>query len=137
MVIRVGIGDVLKSNGFFLMEPSACSQFMALGLIIEVLSARRIATLARFATGLLLSFSGTCWIVLAAFGRTAFVGLGRRGAVIGLGALLIPYWFFSSSPAATSSFPRCCSRCCWLSRSRGCEWRWARKEESKARGSAP
>ncbi len=89
VVIPVGIGDVLKSNGVFLMEPSVFSQFMALGLIIEVLSARRVASLALFAIGLLLSFSGTGWIVLAAFGLTAFLGLGRRGAVIGLGALLI------------------------------------------------
>ncbi len=89
VTIPVGIGEVLKSNGFFLIEPSVFSQFMALGLIIEVLSARRAATLALFAIGLLLSFSGTGWIVLAAFGLTAFLGLGRRGAVIGLGALLI------------------------------------------------
>ena len=87
--IPVGIGEVLKSNGFFLVEPSVFSQFMAVGLMIEALTARRLALLALFALGLLLSFSGTGWIVLVTFGLTAFVGLGRRGAVIGLGALLI------------------------------------------------
>jgi len=39
--ISVGVGDLLKANGFFLIEPSVFSQFMALALIIELLTTRR------------------------------------------------------------------------------------------------
>lgn len=87
--IPVGIGTLYKANGFFLIEPSVFSQFMAIGLIIEALSFRRMPFLVLFVTGLLLSFSGTGWIVLLGFAVTATLSLGKRGAVIGLGALLI------------------------------------------------
>lgn len=80
--IPVGIGDVLKSNGFFLVEPSVLSQFMAIALIIEVLNFRRPLPLMLFVGALLLSFSGTGWIVLAAFLLTAALRLGRRGVVL-------------------------------------------------------
>ena len=79
LAIPTGIGDVLKSNGFFLVEPSVFSQFMALGLIIEVLNFRRPLQLALFVGGLLLSFSGTGWIVLASFLAFGGLRLGPRG----------------------------------------------------------
>ncbi len=102
--IPVGIGEVMKSNGFFLVEPSVFSQVMSIGLIIEVLSARRAAYLALFAAGLLLSFSGTGWIILVGFGLTAFAGLGRRGAVIGLAALLIVLFAFGAMTVVAPDF---------------------------------
>jgi hypothetical protein len=87
--IPVGIGDILKSNGFFLVEPSVLSQFMALALIIEVLNFRRLIYLCAFAGALVLSFSGTGWIVLGAFLVTAGLRLGRRGFVVALVAVLV------------------------------------------------
>ena len=82
--IPVGFGDLLKSNGFFLLEPSIFSQMMALGLMIEAVGTRRPAYLLIFVAGLFLSFSGTGWIVLAAFLMGSTVGMGSRGAVIAL-----------------------------------------------------
>ncbi len=79
LVIPVGIAGILKSNGFFLVEPSVFSQFMALGLIIEVLQSRRPVQLCLFAAGLLLSFSGTGWMVLASFLAVGGLRLGPRG----------------------------------------------------------
>ncbi len=79
LAIPTGIGDVLKSNGFFLVEPSVFSQFMALGLIIEVLNFRRPVPMAAFVAGLLLSFSGTGWIVLGSFLAFGVLRLGPRG----------------------------------------------------------
>jgi len=102
--IPVGIGSILKSNGFFLVEPSVFSQFMGIGLIIEALTLRRVRFLALFALGLLLSFSGTGWIILLGFGATAFVGLGRRGLVIGLGALLILAFAFGAMMVLAPEF---------------------------------
>jgi hypothetical protein len=104
VVIPVGIGDITKANGFFLVEPSVFSQVMAIGLIIEVLSARRAIYLGLFAAGLMLSFSGTGWIILVGFGLTAFAGLGRRGAVIGLAALLIVVLAFGAMSILAPDF---------------------------------
>lgn len=89
LIIPVGAGDLLKSNGFFLIEPSTFSQIMALGLIIEILAFRRAGYLALFAAGLLLSFSGTGWIVLASFVIAAVLGMGWRGIAIGGGTVLL------------------------------------------------
>ena len=83
--IPVGIGDIMKSNGFFLLEPSIFSQSMAMGLILEILAARRAWFLALFAAGLLLSFSGTGWIVLLSFLLSVGARLGRRGIVLAAG----------------------------------------------------
>jgi hypothetical protein len=81
--IPAGIGDALKSNGFFLLEPSIFSQVMAMALIVEALAARRRWHLALFAIALVLSFSGTGWIVLGSFLLSVGARLGRRGLVVG------------------------------------------------------
>jgi hypothetical protein len=80
--IPTGMGDVLKSNGFFLLEPSIFSQAMAMALIIEVLGARRLRHMTLFIIGLLLSFSGTGWIVLFSFLASVGARLGGRGFLI-------------------------------------------------------
>ncbi len=85
--IPVGIGDVLKSNGLFLIEPSVFSQFMAVGLMIEILTTRRPLNLGLFIAGLLLSFSGTGWIVLASFFLFAGLRLGPRFLTVALVSL--------------------------------------------------
>ena len=87
--IPVGIGDILKSNGLVLVEPSVFSQLMAIGLIVEAVAFRRLTFLAAFTTGLLLSFSGTGWVVLAAFVAGAAVTSGRRGLLTAGGVVLL------------------------------------------------
>jgi len=85
--IPVGVGAVVKSNGFFLLEPSIFSQTMALGLIAEMITFRRPVYFALFAGGLALSFSGTGILVLACFFLFAAPSLGGRGlAAITVGA---------------------------------------------------
>ena len=84
LVIPVGTGDLLKANGFFLIEPSTFSQVMALGLIVEMLAFRRPRFVVLFTAGLLASFSGTGWIVVAGFLLAAVGGMGWRGIAIGL-----------------------------------------------------
>ncbi len=86
--IPVGVGDLLKSNGFFLVEPSTFSQIMALGLIIEMLAFRRVGYLALFALAEMLSFSGTGFIVLGSFVIAAVIGMGQRGLAIA-GAMVL------------------------------------------------
>jgi hypothetical protein len=89
LAIPVGVGELLKSNGFFLVEPSVFSQLMALALIMELLALRRPLHLAAFAAGLLLAFSGTGWIVIAAFVATAPLRIGRRGLVMAVGVVIL------------------------------------------------
>ena len=80
--IPTGIGSLLKSNGFFLLEPSIFSQFMALALIIEAVSLRRLRFLLLFTGGLVLSMAGTGWLVLAAFLASTVFSMGKRGVLI-------------------------------------------------------
>ena len=87
--IAVGVGGLLKSNGFFLVEPSTFSQVMALGLIIEMLAFRRPRYLALFALAEMLSFSGTGFIVLGSFLIAAVIGMGQRGIAIAGGMVLL------------------------------------------------
>lgn len=82
-----GTGGIYKSNGFFLAEASIYSQFMALGLAAELIYFRRQRYLAVFAFGLILSVSGTGWLVLGAFVVATVAKLGARGVAMGVGAL--------------------------------------------------
>jgi hypothetical protein len=87
--IPVGVGDIFKANGFFLVEPSVFSQMMAMGLIMEVISNRRLLYIGLFGAALLASFSGTGWIVLATFILVAALGLGWRGLAVAVAALAL------------------------------------------------
>ena len=75
-----------KSNGFFLVEPSVFSQFMALAVVVEALYLRRVAYLVLFFVALLSSMSGTGWLVLGSYIAVLAISAGRRGL---LGAILL------------------------------------------------
>jgi hypothetical protein len=76
------VSGLYKSNGFFLVEPSVFSQFMALALAIEITAFKRLDRLCLFAAGLMLSFSGTGWIVLGCFIVAVAFGMGARGVAL-------------------------------------------------------
>ncbi len=88
-VIPLGMGSLFKSNGFFLLEPSIFSQFMALGVAIEILVQRRMRYLALFAAGLFISASGTGWLVLIAFIASAVLSMGKRGIALAITTILV------------------------------------------------
>ncbi len=75
-----------KSNGFFLVEPSVFSQFMAVGVVVEALYFRRAAFLALFFVALLSSMSGTGWMVVGSYIVVLAISAGRRGLI---GAILL------------------------------------------------
>jgi hypothetical protein len=89
LAIPFGIGSLLKSNGFFLLEPSIFSQFMAMGLAVEILTARRWRFLSLFAAGLIVSGSGTGWLVIGAFVISVAFGMGLRGVAIAVAVIAI------------------------------------------------
>ena len=82
-----GVAGLYKSNGFFLVEASVYSQFMAMGLAIELVYFRRPRMLVIFALGLVFSISGTGWMVVGAFVVGTVAHQGARGLVVGLGAI--------------------------------------------------
>ena len=84
VVIPIGDTRFFKSNGFFLLEPSLFSQYTALGLLIEMLVLRRIHYLCLFGAGLIISVSGTGWLMILGFIVTAVISLGGRGLLLGL-----------------------------------------------------
>ena len=85
--IPMGIGDLYKSNGFFLVEPSVTSQFLSMGIIIEILYFRRPLYLLLFGLCLVLALSGTGELVLAAFVLTVAVRLGGRGVALAVASV--------------------------------------------------
>ena len=62
---EITAGSFLKSNGFFLREPSAFSFLMAFSLICELALFKRWPRLAAYAFALMLSYSGTGLLALA------------------------------------------------------------------------
>jgi hypothetical protein len=85
---EISTGSAFKSNGFFLREPSAFSFLMAFSLICEMALFKRWSRMVLFATGLLLSYSGTGLLALAfglmfPFGFKTAVRIGVI-AVVGL-----------------------------------------------------
>jgi hypothetical protein len=105
--IPLGTSSITKSNGFFLVEPSTFSQFMALGLICEWLEQRRIWCIGLFLFGLFCSASGTGWLIVGAFVAYSALAMGGRGlkvAFIFSGACLIAFVAISFVfPAITDS----------------------------------
>ena len=78
--IREG-GAILKANGVFFLEPSFYSQFIALGLLLELSMRPRKLRVALLVAGLAVAYSGT-GIVVAAVGIAGLVIVKRRWDVI-------------------------------------------------------
>jgi hypothetical protein len=93
----IPIGSLYKSNGFFFREPSGFSFAMALGLMTEWLSHRRLVRIAAFVLALLLSYSGTgllalCIGTLLPPNRKTLVS-----AALALGAGALVLWLFGDA----------------------------------------
>ena len=87
--IPLGFGDLFKSNGFFMLEPSVFSQFMAIALIAEILVLQRLWFLALFTAAIGVSMAGTGWIVIASFVASVAFSMGRRGILVSVATLAV------------------------------------------------
>ena len=88
---QIPVGNLYKSNGFFLREPSAFSFLMALAAIVELNTDKRWQRVALFVFALLLTYSGTGLLALI-LGLMFPLGLKTLGRLIALAvgsALLI------------------------------------------------
>jgi hypothetical protein len=74
-------GTILKANGVFFLEPSFYSQFIGLGLVLELSQRTRPLRIALLIAGLAVAYSGT-GIVVAAVGIAGLVIVKRRWDVI-------------------------------------------------------
>ncbi|MBI5716106.1 MAG: hypothetical protein HZC37_00260 [Burkholderiales bacterium] len=86
--IPVGPGEVQKANGVFFLEPSFFSQFMALGLLLELSLRNRLSRIVLLGAALAVSYSGT-GLVVAALGLFGLVVVKGRWDLLLLGALLL------------------------------------------------
>ena len=78
--VREG-GMILKANGVFFLEPSFYSQFIGLGLVLELSMRNRPLRIALLVAGLAVAYSGT-GIVVATVGIAGLVIVKRRWDVI-------------------------------------------------------
>jgi hypothetical protein len=88
---EIPVGDLYKSNGFFLREPSAFSFLMALAAIVELNTEKRWQRVTLFVFALLLTYSGTGLLALL-LGLMFPLGaktIARLIAVVLGGAILI------------------------------------------------
>jgi hypothetical protein len=84
--------ETYRANGIFFAEPSFFSQFMAIAIIVELLTGNRLPRLALYTLALLLSYSGTGVVLLAVCGPQILMTRRRWGllwlVLLGLALLL-------------------------------------------------
>lgn len=92
---------LIKSNGWIFLEPSFCSQFMALGMILilskGVINRNAIIHLVIYGVGLICSFSGTGILLLAVAFFPALGKLSRHNKMLVTLGILVALILFSRS----------------------------------------
>jgi hypothetical protein len=97
--------EVRRANGVFMIEPSLFSQLMAIGLVTELVTRKRLACMAVLATAMLVSYSGTGLMLLAVC--LVFEGVAqRRWAILAasavLGVLIVALGIVADVPMITN-----------------------------------
>lgn len=94
--LRIPITETLayeKSTGFWFLEPSIWSQFLAIAVIVELRYFNRIKRLAFYLGSIALCFSGTGPILLITVGAVLVFTQGRYGilflAILGIASIFI------------------------------------------------
>jgi len=98
-----GGSSLMRSNGFFLGEPSGLSQITALGILIEVLEFRRPRYLLVMALGFLVAYSGTGLVLLLLFLPLASLRDGSAG-LSGLLVVMFALGLFAAGIFDLSAF---------------------------------
>lgn len=78
-----------RANGIFMLEPSFFSQFMAVGMVVELLQRMRWRVLALLLAATLVSYSGTGLVLVAACVPLILVARGRWDLLIVGGAAVV------------------------------------------------
>ncbi|MBV8653749.1 MAG: hypothetical protein JO255_19970, partial [Alphaproteobacteria bacterium] len=91
-----------KSNAEFFLEPSFLSQYMALGIIIEILYFGKWWRIALYGLAIFASFSGTGMVLLILFGAFCVIKARRYELLFVLPVLLIVYLAVQDNPYVTA-----------------------------------
>ncbi|HZS83869.1 MAG TPA: hypothetical protein VFA50_13425 [Stellaceae bacterium] len=91
-----------KANAEFFLEPSFLSQYMAIGIIIEMLYFARWRRIAVYAAAIFTSFSGTGMVLLALFAIAAIVRSKRYEFLYAVPILVFLYIVFQDNPYVTA-----------------------------------
>lgn len=78
-----------RANGIFMLEPSFFSQFLAVGIVIELLLGMRWRVLALLTAAIFVSYSGTGLLLVAACVPLILVARGRWDLLIAGGAAAV------------------------------------------------
>jgi hypothetical protein len=99
----LGYGSTFyKANAEFFLEPSFLSQYMAVGIIIEILYFGKWWRMALYGVAIFCSFSGTGMMLLALFSIFTVLKSKRYELLIGVPVLLLIYLAFQDSPYVTA-----------------------------------
>jgi uncharacterized membrane protein len=99
----LGYGSTFyKSNGEFFLEPSFLSQYMAIGIIIEIIYFRKWWRAGLFGLAIYASFSGTGMVLLALFAALGAIKLKRYELLYALPVLVVLYLVFQDNPYVTA-----------------------------------
>jgi len=90
----IPIGSFLKGNGFFLLEPSIFSQWMAYGVCFSGVYPSSVFAMPLFLTGLAVAFSGTGVVLVLLFCIFSFFDIRREKRLL-LFVLLFCFLVFS------------------------------------------
>jgi hypothetical protein len=91
-----------KANAEFFLEPSFLSQYMALGIIIEILYFGKWWRIALYGLAIFASFSGTGMLLLALFSVLCIVKAKRYELLALMPILLAVYFAFQDNPYVTA-----------------------------------
>ncbi|HEX2584968.1 MAG TPA: hypothetical protein VHL14_07545 [Steroidobacteraceae bacterium] len=75
---------VMRANGVFMLEPSYLSQLLAVALVLEVSTLNRVWRIMLYITGMLVSYSGTGFMVLGIALPVVIVAQNRWGLLFGM-----------------------------------------------------
>jgi hypothetical protein len=91
-----------KANAQFFLEPSFLSQFMAVGIIIELLYFGRWRRIALYGAAIFASFSGTGMVLLLLFGAAALIRAKRYEFFYAVPVLLLLLVLFRDNSYVTA-----------------------------------
>lgn len=75
---------VLRANGVFMLEPSYLCQLLAIAVILEISTLNRLWRVALYVAGMLVSYSGTGFLVLGVVLPVVIISQNRWGVLFGI-----------------------------------------------------
>jgi hypothetical protein len=98
--------DIMKTNAVVFLEPSFCSQYLALAIVVQLLLGGRRWRLALYAAAILTTLSGTGLMLLALGVSVLVIRRGGRWAVQAVAVVAIAVVAVAVTPLATIIAPR-------------------------------